>query len=204
MADAITAGPRDLRRSPLDRLSSDLAAASAPGLRLREVPFTTQIGVRAAPGSPAHRALAEATGVGLPEGVCDVTGDASGTAVLWLAPDEFLVVAAPDSHALLPALRKALAGEPGQVVDLSANRTIIEISGSRTRDALDKGVPADLHPRAFAVGAAITTTVSTVPVLLWRTGDDVYRLMPRASFAEHVALWLMDAAREYHAQEVAS
>ncbi|WP_221583419.1 sarcosine oxidase subunit gamma [Microbacterium sp. G2-8] len=204
MADAFTAGPRDLRRSPLAALAAELEAASAPAIRLREVPFATQIGVRAAPGSAAHRALAEATGVGLPERVGDVAGAADGAAALWLAPDEFLVVAEPDRHALLAALRKALADDRGQVVDLSANCTIVEISGSCARDVLDKGVPADLHPRSFPVGAAITTTVSAVPVLLWRTAGDVFRLLPRASFAEYVARWLMDAAREHRALDAAS
>ncbi|WP_110590112.1 sarcosine oxidase subunit gamma [Microbacterium suaedae] len=204
MADALTAGPRELRRSPLGHLSAEMEAASAPGIRLREVAFTTQIGVRAEPGSAAHRAIAEATGVDLPVGAGDVAGDASRTAVLWLAPDEFLVITDPDRHDLLVGLRDALDDAPGQVVDLSANRTILEVAGPCARDALDKGVPADLHPRAFAVNTAITTTLSTVPVLAWRTADDTYRVLPRASFAEYVAAWLMDAAREYHAQEAAS
>ncbi|WP_156761261.1 sarcosine oxidase subunit gamma [Microbacterium karelineae] len=204
MADSLTAGPRELRRSPLDHLAAELDAASAPGIRLREIPFTTQIGVRAEPGSSAHGALSDATGVGLPAGVGDVAGDASGTAALWLAPDEFLVIAEPDSRDLVAALWDALGDAPGQVTDLSANRTILEVAGPCARDALDKGVPADLHPRAFAPNMAITTTLSTVPVLVWRTAVDTYLVLPRASFAEHVAQWLMDAAREYHTQETAS
>lgn len=197
MAETFTRGPRELRRSPLDRLSADLDAASSPGLRLREVPFTTQIGIRADPSSPAFEAVAAATGVGLPRAVGETTGDASGTAVLWLGPDEFLLVAEPDRHDLLPALESALGSARGQVVDLSANRTILEVRGPAARAALDTGVPADLHPRAFGVGAAITATLSRVPVLVWRTEEEAFRVMPRASFAEYCARWLIDAAREH-------
>jgi sarcosine oxidase, subunit gamma len=197
MADLMTAGPAHLRRSPLADLTDRLRETAADPIRVSEVPFTKQIGLRAAPGTDAHAALAAATGVGLPGHVGAVAGGPSDVAVLWLAPDEFLLVAAPDRHDLVPALTAALGSGRGQVVDLSANRTIIEVSGAGARQVLDKGVPADLHPRAFPQGHAITGTVQGIPVLLWRTGPSTYRVMPRASFALHVADWLLDASREF-------
>lgn len=156
------------------------------------------------PGTAAHRALAETLGVGLPARVGEVAGaadglaaSADGLAVLWLGPDEFLVVAPPDRSELVVRLQEALGGEPGQVVDLSANRTVLELGGAAARDVLDKGVPADLHPRTFPAGTAVTTTLGPAAVLLWRAGEDVWRILPRASFAEYAALWLLDAVREH-------
>lgn len=207
MADFLTQGPTHLRLSPLHHLEDqfrELAGPSSyPGtVALREVPFTTQIGIRAEPGSPAHAALDQASGVGLPAAVGQVTGSPGEVSVLWLGPDEFLVVAAADSHDLLAGLLDALGEHPGQVVDLSANRAIIEVRGSNAQQALEKGVPADLHPRSFPENWAITTTLGPVPVLLWRTAADAYWLLPGTSFAQYTAGWLLDAVREFRAPAV--
>ncbi|GAB3189991.1 sarcosine oxidase subunit gamma [Nesterenkonia suensis] len=203
MADLLlTHGPTELRRSPLEHLQPRLEEASASDastIRLAERPFTTQVGLRAVPGTAAHRALGAALGVGLPERVGEVAGDADDVAVLWLGPDEFLVVAPPDGSELIVRLQDALAEEPGQVVDLSANRTVVEIAGTAARDVLEKGSPVDLHPRMFPTGAAVTTTLGPTAVLLWRTGEETWWILPRASFAEYTAWWLLDATREHRA-----
>lgn len=200
--ELLTAGPRSLRTSPAEHLHQELAAAAVPGARgvsVQEVPFATQIGLRATPGSEAHRRLSETLGVGLPSSVGEVTGGPEEAAVLWSAPDEFLVVAPPESHQLLRSLVEALGELPGQVVDLSANRTILELRGGRAREALEKGVPADLHPRRFSIDQAVTTTLGPVPVLLWRTEEEAYRVLVRCSFVDYLARWLLDALREYRA-----
>jgi sarcosine oxidase subunit gamma len=41
-----------------------------------------------------------------------------------------------------------------------------------------------------------------VPLLLWRTGDDTWRLLPRSSFADYTARWLVDAMAEFALPEV--
>lgn len=200
MVEYLSTGPASLRRSPLEHMAQDLAAASTPGpegITLREIPFLTQIGLRAVPGSAAYAGFAETIGVGLPASVGEVAGSPQDVSVLWLGPDEFLVVTADDQHELTRALNQALGEASGQVVDLSANRTVIELAGANARGALEKGVPADLHDREFPVGAAVTTTLGPVPILLWRTDEEVYRVLPRISFAEYTALWLIDSLREY-------
>lgn len=189
----------DLRISPLQHLHHRLAEAGSDGprgVRLRELAFSTQIGLRAEPGSAAHQRLAEVLG-GLPGAVGETTGSPQQTATLWLAPDEFLTIAAPDSEHLLDQLKEALGDDPGQVVDLSANRTTVELIGGAARETLEKGVPADLHLRSFGIGQAVTTTLGPVPVLLWRTGENSFRVLLRSSYAEYLAHWLLDAVREF-------
>ncbi len=192
----------DSRRSPAAHLQQLMADASvAGGLSLQEVAFTTQISVRVAPGSAGYDAVVAATGVGLPEKVGQVAGEVSGVSVLWLGPDEFLVTAPEDSS--LPAtLGTALGENPGQVVDLSANRSVLELSGVKAPLVLRKSCPADLHPRSFAVNQAITTSLANIPVLLWRTGEESWRIMPRASFTEHTVHWLIDARLEFASDPV--
>ena len=178
-------------------------SASRPDVvALREEAFLGMVGVRVVPDSLAAGRMAEVLGAPLPT-TCGETTVADGHAGLWLGPDEWLVVTAGDPVALTALLEGALGSDPGLVTDLSANRTVIELSGPRARDVLEKGCPVDLHPRAFAAGRAVSTTVARVPVLLWQTGTS-YRLLPRASFADYVARWLLDAMSEFTAVDASS
>lgn len=189
------ANVQHLRHSPLMDRTSELQQASGDTVAIREIPFTTQVGLRAAPGSAGHAVLAQALG-GLPATVGEVTGDAATTATLWLSPDEFLVIDQPDTG-LAARLEATLGDRSGQVLDVSANRTIIEITGSAAHLVLRKSCPLDLHPTTWPEHQAYVTEVAQTPVILWRTGENTWWIAPRISFANHVANWLLDAMREF-------
>jgi sarcosine oxidase subunit alpha len=192
---------RSLPHSPLERVAGEMAVAGVAGergVRIREVPFLAQVNVRVAPGGPAAARIAVALGTALPVRPGTVA-TAGRRRVLWLGPDEWLVTG-PDGDApeIRQMLRTALDGEPGSVLDVSADRTTIELSGPAARDVLEKGCSIDLHPRAFGPGRCAQTLVAAVGVIL----DQVdaapgYRLLVRASFARYLADWLIDATREY-------
>jgi sarcosine oxidase subunit gamma len=196
--------PADLRPvSPAQHLDEAFAAATVTGPRavaLRELRFLTMVSLRVDVTSGAAARLSSTLGTRLPV-TCGGVGSAPETSVLWLAPDEFLVVSVHDPGELTVTLVTALQGEPGSVVDVSANRTTLELSGPSARDVLEKGCPLDLHPRSFAVGTAYATTLGGVPVMLWRTSEQAYRALPRSSFADHVGRWLVDAMLEYRVPE---
>lgn len=192
---------KELRRSPLASYSEALAEASSAELSVAEVPFATQIGVRVAIGTTGYQKLLGALEAGLPAGVGEVAGEPDGVATLWLSPDEFLVVAPEgagleQADALLNKLTEALGDNPGQVLNLSANRTIIELKGEKARLVLRKSNPLDLG--SIGVNQAYVTELAQVPVLLWRSAENTWRIMPRVSFANHVANWLIDALREFN------
>ncbi|GAA1123757.1 sarcosine oxidase subunit gamma [Citricoccus alkalitolerans] len=202
---------RTLRTTPAAHLTDLMEAATVSvtvdgerGVSLREIAFAVQIGLRAEPGTASAAALEAIMGVPLPTGHGQSTGDAQGQHVLWLAPDEFLAVDV--SRQQVPgdadALAQALDGLPGQAVDLSANRALLELSGPSARWVLEKGCPADLHPRAFAVGTAIVTQLGPVPVILHRSAETEFRLYPRASFADFLVRWLVDSMVEFRQEEV--
>lgn len=201
------AKPKDLRISPLAHLAQQMADAQVTGERavsVKELPLTTHVGLRAEPETTAHANIAKATGVGLPGKVREIAGSAQDdVAVLWISPDEFLAISATENEELIAKLEEALGEERGHVVDLSANRTIVELAGPAAIEVLRKGCPADLHPRVFENNQAITTTLARVPVLLWRVDANTWRILPRASFAEHIAMWLMDAMVEFNHEPVA-
>jgi sarcosine oxidase subunit gamma len=201
MADLST-----LCHSPLAELAGDIRAGTVEGardVRLVESPFLTMVSVRVDPASPAAYAIEGALGARLPRRVGEVTGHGSHQ-VLWLGPDEWLVVSTTAGDVLVEALAAAVAGRHAAVVDVSANRTVLELSGAAARAVLEKGCPVDLHPREFSQGKrefsqgkAVTTTLARVPLLLWHAGPDSYRLLPRSSFAQYVARWLLDAMQEF-------
>lgn len=193
-----------LRRSPLSHLHDRMIAASVTGDRavsVTETPFLAQVSLRVEPGTAAAARLGTVLGGALPDGV-GRTMTAGTLGVAWLGPDELLVVAQADPQSLTAALSEALGSDRGAVVDVSANRTVLELSGPGARSVLEKGCPVDLHPRAFGPGAAVATTLGPVPLLLWQTAPATYRLLPRTSFADYVARWLMDAMTELGSPEV--
>ena len=191
------ADPTLLRRSPLQHLHDRMRDAAVPGgLEPHEVQFLVMAAVRVDPGSAAFDRIGRYLGAGLPV-TCGAVSTAAGRSALWLGPDEWLVVADTDGDALVAGLREALADDPGAVVDVSANRTTLELRGPAAREVLEKGCPVDLHPRSFGPGSAVATTLGPVPVLLWQTGESTYRLLPRASFADYVSRWLLDATTEF-------
>jgi sarcosine oxidase, subunit gamma len=199
------AGLTALRTSPLAHLAERMRAASVTGARgvtLTERPFVTMVNVRVDPASEAAGRIGKTLGAPLPRQCGDTTTSGPHT-VAWLGPDEWLVLSQAEEAVVAAELREALGGDPGSVVDLSANRTTLELSGPAAREVLEKGCPLDLHPRSFTPGQAVSTTVGPVAVLLWQVDDTpTYRLFPRSSFADYLARWLIDAMSEYRGHEV--
>lgn len=196
-----------LRRSPASGLAEDMAAAEVHGVvALREIPFAPQLGVRAVPASESAQQVERALGIELPTTHGQTTGEAEGLHALWLSPDEFLVVdvSRRQQPGEADAAAEALEGLPGQVIDLSGNRTILEISGPQARAVLEKGCHVDLHHRAFQVGQAVQTLLGTVPVIIHRSARETFRVLPRSSFAEYTVQWLIDGMHEFRAAEFAT
>jgi sarcosine oxidase subunit gamma len=180
----------------------EAAVTGARGVTLTEWPFVTMVNLRVDPASDAAGRIEGALGAPLPRQCGRTTTSGPHTAV-WLGPDEWLVLSQADETAVTAELREALGPDPGSVVDVSANRTTLELSGPVARQVLEKGCPLDLHPRSFAPGRAVSTTVGPVAVLLWQVDDTpTYRLLPRSSFADYLARWLIDAMSEYRGPEV--
>jgi sarcosine oxidase subunit gamma len=120
--------------------------------------------------------------------------------VLWLGPDEWLIVGPADEEAALQSqLHDALGDHVGRVaiVDVSANRTTLELRGPRARELLEFGCPIDLDPRVFGPGRCAQTLLARANVLIWHVTDvpeGTWRLFVRPSFAAYIAAWLADAA----------
>ena len=180
-----------IRRSPLE------GVALIDGLR--ELPFLAQLDVRLDASDVVAREAVESVIGALPLEPNTVHGEAEA-AVLWLGPDEWLIVGPPDGEITLESqLHDALVGASGDaaVVDVSANRTTLELRLPQARELLEFGCPIDLHPRAFGPGRCAQTLLARANVLIWHVADepeDTWLLFVRPSFAAYVAAWFADAA----------
>ncbi|GAA4846785.1 sarcosine oxidase subunit gamma [Saccharopolyspora rosea] len=186
--------------SPLASRAELLAHAGAPGaVHLAEVPFLAQVALRVDPKSAAAERVGTALGAMLPTQPGEVA-EAGNVSVLWLGPDEWLLVGPRGSaEEIQETLTEALADEHAAVVDVSAHRTILDVAGPLARELLNKGCALDLHPRSFEAGRCAQTMLARAGVILVCRDAETPRfwVFVRASFAEYLADWLADAADEY-------
>jgi sarcosine oxidase, subunit gamma len=177
-----------LRHSPLDGVQLPDG--------LRELPFLAQVDLRADPDDEDGLAeVAEAIGFELPTEPNTVRGVGDHHA-LWLGPDEWLIVGPPGTEVdLVRILRSALGDRFGAVVDVSAARTTLELTGPHARAVLEFGCSLDLDPRAFPPGSCAQTLVARAQLILQHVDPaPTYRLYVRPSFAAYLAAWLIDSA----------
>jgi sarcosine oxidase subunit gamma len=119
-------------------------------------------------------------------------------AFVWLGPDQWLAIKQPAPDAGMEALLAAPLAGLAALVEQSHGRTLLRVTGPHVGDALAKGVPIDLHPRAFMPGDAATTLLSHIPVHLWQTdAKPTYEFAVARSLAQSLWQWLATASAPY-------
>ena len=160
-------------RSPLDARTDDLAVLDA-----LEVPLLTQVDVRCA---PEH-----AQGLGFPITPNTVAGDVT-RGVLWLGPDEWLVVGLPGTAtATMDELARALVGVHHAVVDVSGNRAVLELRGADRFELLSSGCSIDLDPRGGWVPGVCAQTMFARAQVILQELEAATRIFVRPSFAHYL------------------
>ena len=107
----------------------------------------------------------------------------AGKTVLWLGPDEWLVLGS----------READHPQSAAAVDVSANRVILELTGGDAMDVLAQGCSLDLHPSVFASGSCAQTLLARAQVILVRRDETRFLVLVRPSFAPYLRAWIDDA-----------
>lgn len=88
---------------------------------------------------------------------------------IGIAPGAWLVLSEePD---LFERLERAVGATAG-VFEQSGGLVVLEATGPDLTRALAKLIPLDLHPAAFPIGSAATTTAAHVNLTLWRADVD--------------------------------
>ena len=184
------------KESPLEGMKTGNVAT----LAIRELPGLHTIDLRVAPGSLTQAAVAEALGMDLPgkpgqtlEGSIPGGDEAH---VLCLAPDWWLIVGFQEAEQkLAPLLLKS--DYHFSVVDVSGQRTTIELEGPKVRDVLAHLWDQDLREKNFPIASVSQGLMAKAPVIVWHIAPFRYRVMVRSSFALHLWKVLVDAAEEW-------
>jgi heterotetrameric sarcosine oxidase gamma subunit len=169
-----------------------------PGVTLREIAGLALATVIARKGEAkaAAEAAKDAFGIDLPVTPRRVERD--GIAFLWAGPEQWLAVAGPGRPA--GQFENMLAGVfdgHAAVTEQSDGRTIIRISGPNARDALAKGLPIDLHPRAFKPGDTALTLAAHIGLQIWQIDEaPTYEIAVFRGFARSFWHFLLEAAAE--------
>lgn len=108
----------------------------------------------------------------------------NGKDVLWLGPDEWLVVGDPGTEGSIERqLEGALAGRHHSVVDVSANRIVFDLSDGL--DRLSTACGLDLDPRSWRPGMCAQTLFGGAQVILHQRDERTTRVFVRPSFADY-------------------
>lgn len=114
-------------------------------------------------------------------------------AALWLGPDEWLLIA-PARDDLKTALAQVEALH--SAVEISHRNVAFLVAGRQAEATLAAGCPQDLSLAAFPVGACSRTIFGKVEIILWRTGEDTFRVECWRSFCDYTLTLLREAARD--------
>jgi sarcosine oxidase, subunit gamma len=145
------------------------APASASAV-LRERPFLGKIMLQLDPRDDRLAATAGLVlGFPLPARGC-VTGDGNFS-TLRLSPQAHLIVTpVNEQYESMARLKKALAGGPAAVSDVSSGYATFRISGPAAAELLYRGCPVSLEPPDFAPGNCLTTSFGKLTVVIHCVG----------------------------------
>ncbi|ASW07638.1 sarcosine oxidase subunit gamma [Rhizobium sp. 11515TR] len=176
-------------------------------LATRKLPLAGRHGgsstVRLTPAAPASRislrapadsvgALSQALGLELPTRP-KTSASGNGRHVLWLGPDEWLVI--DESGAELVGV----AGSSGvlhSATDVSHRNTAIIVSGPGAEATLAAGCPQDVSLSAFPVSACSRTLLGKAEVVILRLDEETFRVEVWRSFSDYAFGLLAEGAED--------
>lgn len=123
------------------------------------------------------------------------TYEAKGRRVVWMSPDELLVVTDYASvNDDLSVLTSALEGEHSLAVNVSDARAVFRISGGNAREVIGKLAPVDMG--GFAEGEVRRTRLAQVAGAFWMSDAETFELVCFRSVAQYVFDLLSVAAQD--------
>lgn len=185
--------------SPMVEIDFAQLGANDDLLTIKERAFLGHVNIRgASDNTDFMSAVKQVLGDSLPI-KANTFVEADGNTILWLGPNEWLVVTSEESVSqIISQLESGLGDTFSAVNDVSGANTVLEISGAKAQALLLKGCPLDLHHSVFSTGQCAQTVIAKTGMTLWQVDDaPSYKLIVRRSFADYLGLWLADAAREY-------
>jgi sarcosine oxidase subunit gamma len=172
-------------QSKMSNAVTALNGAKATGyITVTEAPLTGMITVRGDFNDVAFvNAIKSVCGAAIPAQRCLEAG--TGCHVLWMSPDELLVVCAYDAaSALVAALVQEMGSIHALVVNVSDARAVFDLQGDDVREVVAKLAPVDM--KAMQIGELRRTRFSQVAAAFWMSSDTEVRVVCFRSVAEYV------------------
>ena len=139
-------------------------------IKIKELPFVKKINLRLDPNNKdCISSYSEILSTMLPTKANTYSVNAINEKVIWLGPDEWLIVS--DDDAFLKLLNE-IGDLEASVTDVSENRTIIRIRGEDIYVLLSKFLVLDLEKNLSTNSSCAQTLFVKVPVLLVRNHHD--------------------------------
>ena len=144
----------------------------------------------------AQGALVAALGLPGPADACRAVS-ANSRSLLWLGPDERLLLAPADQRQSLNAtVEAASASHAHSLVDVSQRQLGLEVRGPTAVRLLNAQCPLELTAAAFPVGMCTRTIYAKTEIVLWRTAAECFHIEVWRSFAPYLVTLLGDVAQE--------
>jgi sarcosine oxidase, subunit gamma len=184
-----------VKESPLQGMNM----GNVDTVAIRELPGLHTIDLRVAPGTSTQAAVAEALGIDLPGKPGQIRSRVSGGGeahALCLAPDWWLIIGFQEAEQKLAPL--LLDNQHHfSAVDVSGQRTTIELEGAKVREVLAHLWEQDLREKNFPIASVSQGLMAKAPVIVFHIAPFRYRVIVRSSFALHLWKALVDAAEEW-------
>jgi sarcosine oxidase subunit gamma len=120
--------------------------------------------------------------------------DADAGQILWMSPDELMIVCAYDqADQVVADLIAALGDTHGMVVNVSDARAVFDLQGAATSEIIAKLAPIDM--KSMQAGTVRRTRFAQIPAAFWMTSNDSARIICFRSVAEYMFNQLRNSAQ---------
>ena len=195
---SILSGRSALANKPATRHPNPNGAnpdANKPGLVFSEMVHLGKLNLRAS--KSASTQVKSVIGCAFPTAT-NRFSSAGERHVVWLGPDEFLIICEEGKDAeLAGTLESILNTQHCAVTNITDALAAFHLKGTAVRQVLAKGCAIDLHPGSFTSGDAAQTLLSHAAVTMLAVAENELIVICRTSFAPYLHDWLLDAALEY-------
>ena len=166
-------------------------------IQIQELPFVKKINLRLDPNDKiCVSSCSKILDTVLPTKANTYSKNTINEKIIWLGPDEWLIVS--DDDVFLKLLNK-IGNLEASVTDVSENRTIIRISGRDVNVLLSKFLVLDLEKNLSTDLSCAQTLFVKVPILLVRNNSDLQTpeidIFANRSHANYVYNLLVDGTK---------
>ena len=166
-------------------------------IKIKELPFVKKINLRLDPNDKdCVSSCSKILGTMLPTKANTYSTNAINEKIMWLGPNEWLIVS-DDDDAFLKLLNE-IGDLEASVTDVSENRTIIRIRGEDIYVLLSKFLVLDLEKNLSTDSSCAQTLFVKVPVLLVRNhydGTPEIDIFTNRSHANYIYKLIVDGTK---------